>query len=169
VEAALIAAFDCLDDRDARRRLVIESVRSRRVTTQRVSASIHPRTRRRDELLELLAVCDGSQSEAEIAMLEQVIRASGLPEPVRQHPVLEAGRRYRLDLAYPAARLAIEVDGKAWHFDAERRTADITRDAVLAATGWLTLRFTYEQIRSDPAWVAACISEALARRPKITS
>jgi len=62
---------------------------------------------------------------------------------------------------------AIEVDGKAWHFNAERRTADIKRDADLAALGWLTLRFTYEQIGIDADWVIRCVRESLAGRTKI--
>jgi very-short-patch-repair endonuclease len=169
VEVALIGSFGCLDDQDARRDLVIRAVRDRLVSTQRVAAEVRPRTPRRDELLDLLAVCDGSQSEAEIAMLEGVIRAARLREPSRQHPVRAGARNYRIDLAYPDAMLAIEVDGKAWHFDAERRTVDIKRDAELAALGWLTLRFTYEQITTDAGWVARCVGEALERRTKITS
>ena len=121
----------------------------------------------RPELLELLAVCEGSQSEAEIAMLLKVVRANGLPEPLRQFAVTVAGRKYRLDLAYPEGLLAIEVDGRAWHFNAGRRTADIRRDAELAAQGWLTLRFTYEQVVAESAWVAGCIAEVLRQRSKI--
>lgn len=166
VEDALIQSFGCLDDLRARRALVIESVRGGLVTTERVAAAIVPGTRRRPELLELLTICDGSQSEAEIAML-LLIRAALLPEPIRQYAVAAGGRRYRLDIAYPEVRLAIEVDGKAWHFTAERRTADIARDARLAADGWLTLRFTYEQLTTDADWVVRCISAALASRAKI--
>jgi very-short-patch-repair endonuclease len=168
VEAALIGSFGCLDDVVARRALVIESVRDGRTTAARLLTALRPRTRRRPELLALLGVCDGSQSEAEIAMLVRVIRAYRLPEPQRQFCVDAGGRSYRLDLAYPEALLAIEVDGKAWHFNAERRNGDIRRDAELAADGWLTLRFTYEQITGEPGWVAGCIAAALTARPKIT-
>jgi very-short-patch-repair endonuclease len=167
IEAALIGAFGCLSDLRERRAFVIDSVRDRLVSVDRVAAALSPRMRRRGELFELLAICNGSESEAEIAML-LLLRSRRVPEPARQDRVATRSRRYRLDLAYPDALLAIEVDGKAWHFNAERRTADITRDADLAASGWLTLRFTYEQISNEPTWVAGCVAAALAARTKIT-
>jgi very-short-patch-repair endonuclease len=161
VETALVQSFACISDRYLRRALVIESVRERLVSATRVATAIPAGASRRPELLDLLTLCARSQSEAEIVML-LLIRQAGLPEPERQYAV--AGHRYRLDLAYPHSLLAIEVDGKAWHFNAERRTADIRRDAELAAEGWLTVRFTYEQMSSDPSWVARCIRSALASR-----
>jgi very-short-patch-repair endonuclease len=167
IEAALIESFGCLDVVRERRALVIESIRQRLVTADRVLAAIPAGAHRRPELIALLEVCAGSESEAEIAML-LLMRTSRLPEPVRQHRVTAVGRKYRIDLAYPDCLLAIEVDGKAWHFNAPQRAADIRRDAALAAAGWLTLRFTYEQIATDPSWVVTCVREALARRTKIS-
>ena len=46
----------------------------------------------------------------------------------------------RVDLAYPAARLALEYDG-ATHLELRRRAADRERDTVLAGQGWETRRF----------------------------
>ena len=43
--------------------------------------------------------------------LIQLLRAGGLPEPVRQYEVIVGGKRYFIDLAFPARRLAIELDG----------------------------------------------------------
>lgn len=166
LETSLIQSFGCLTNIGIRRALVINSVRDRLVSADRIVAAVTARTRRGTELLELLAICAGSQSEAEIAMLN-VIRASRLTEPTRQYTVTAGGHNYRLDLAYPTALLAIEVDGKAWHFNAEHRTSDIRRDAVLAAVGWLTLRFTFEQITTESEWVAACVADALRRRTEI--
>jgi very-short-patch-repair endonuclease len=167
LETALVQAFGCVDELDVRRSLVIDSVREGFVSVPRVLDALAAGTRRRSELLDLLTVCEGSQSEAEIAMLVRVIRAARLPEPSRQLPVSVDRRSYRLDLAYAEARVAIEVDGKAWHFNARQRNHDIRRDAELATQGWLTLRFTYEQIKDDPQWVVRCISAALHKRTKI--
>lgn len=165
LEQALIESFGCLTVARDRRALVIESIRNQLVTAERVLVAIPAGARRRPELIALLTLCAGSESEAEIAML-LLMRSARLPEPVRQHRVTAGGRNYRFDLAYPAALLAIEVDGKAWHFNARQRTADITRDAHLAAVGWLTLRFTLEQIGTEGDWVVRCVREAMARRTK---
>jgi hypothetical protein len=66
----------------------------------------------------------------------------GLQPPERQFKVTIDRRTYYLDLAYPDAKLAIEVDGFDFHraraaFDADRR-----RQNDLVAAGWTVLRFT---------------------------
>jgi very-short-patch-repair endonuclease len=65
------------------------------------------------------------------------------------------GRRFRIDIALPASRLAIEVDGWEWH---GKHKGDFTRDRerqnLLTLHGWRILRFTAGQIRKD---VAGCV------------
>lgn len=68
--------------------------------------------------------------------------AAGRPELAQQHRVRIGTRRYRIDLAYPDEKLAIELDGWDTHrmrsaFDQDRATAN---DLVVA--GWHVLRFT---------------------------
>jgi hypothetical protein len=80
-----------------------------------------------------------SRPEARVARLLVV---AGLPAPVQQHWVRVAGDRYRLDLAYPEQKVAIEYDGWDTHrsrtaFDRDRR-----RDRILQLAGWTVLRFT---------------------------
>lgn len=64
-------------------------------------------------------------------------------------------RKHRIDIAIPAVRLAIEVDGWEWH---GKHKGDFTRDRVrqnlLTQHGWRILRFTAGQIRKD---VAECV------------
>jgi very-short-patch-repair endonuclease len=72
----------------------------------------------------------------------RVIESSDLPAPTQQHQVRFGGDRFRLDLAYPEAKLAIEYDGWDTHrtrsaFDADRR-----RDRILQVNGWVVLRLT---------------------------
>jgi hypothetical protein len=43
--------------------------------------------------------------------LRLVLIDAGLPCPAVQHEVIAGGQRYRLDLAYPAVKVAIEYDG----------------------------------------------------------
>ena len=72
----------------------------------------------------------------------QLLRRAGLPEPVRQHEVVVASRRFRIDLAYPELKIAIEIDGDEPHFGARKTDADNTRDGLLQLGGWLTQHFT---------------------------
>lgn len=82
-----------------------------------------------------------SESRPEIRML-RVLREGGLPAPTQQHRVTFGKDRFRLDLAYPDAKVAIEYDGWDTHrtrtaFDADRR-----RDRILQLNGWVVLRLT---------------------------
>ena len=46
---------------------------------------------------------------------------------------------YRLDLAYPKAKIAIEYDGEEFHSSAEARAADEMRRAFLRSAGWVVI------------------------------
>ncbi|HET6296152.1 MAG TPA: DUF559 domain-containing protein [Kribbella sp.] len=67
-------------------------------------------------------------------------------------------------LGHRAARLALEADGYLFHGGRADFAADCRRYDELVAAGWLVLRFTYEQVLSDPDWVIATIRRALAQR-----
>jgi very-short-patch-repair endonuclease len=47
-------------------------------------------------------------------------------------------------------RLAVEMDGAAWHGSREQRERDIRRDALLATVGWQTLRFSFARLTGAP-------------------
>ncbi|OYV75628.1 MAG: hypothetical protein B7Z66_12045 [Chromatiales bacterium 21-64-14] len=72
------------------------------------------------------------------------------------------GRRYRADVAIPAARLIIECDGWEHHGkykgDFER---DRKRDRVLSLAGWRVLRFTAGEIRKDRDQIAQTVRRAV--------
>lgn len=59
-----------------------------------------------------------------------------------QYPV----GRYFVDFANPAAKVAVECDGAAWHTD---KAKDAARDADLAAMGWTVYRFPGWECRTD--------------------
>ena len=73
-----------------------------------------------------------------------------------------------MDLAYPAARLAIEYDGDT-HFTAPRSRADRRRDLTLADLGWHTMRLTYDDVDGDPPATRHRVATLLrARAPRAT-
>lgn len=71
------------------------------------------------------------------------------PEAVAEYPCIP-GRRFRLDVAIPRLKIAVESDGWAWH---GRVLRDFLRDRekrnLLAAGGWLVFAFTARSIRRD--------------------
>ncbi len=91
----------------------------------------------------------GPDSRLEWEMLALLERA-GLPKPYVQYEVPARGRRYRVDVAYPDLRLAIELDGR-YHRDPERARYDESRDAALSHLGWKTLRFTWNDVTRGEA------------------
>ena len=57
----------------------------------------------------------------------------------------------------------MEVDGWAWHHQAERFRADRRKQNALVRAGWLPLRFTWHDLTERPAEVVAEIRAALSR------
>lgn len=84
------------------------------------------------------------------------------PEAVREYPHAVPGRRFRLDIALPTPKLAIEVDG--WQHHGKFRKAhqsDRERQNLLVQNGWRVLRFTAGQIHKDMPAVLATIAATL--------
>jgi very-short-patch-repair endonuclease len=77
----------------------------------------------------------------------RLLMCSGLPKPVRQHPVVIDRRRYRLDFAWPSFLVAVEADGFGTH-GARRRVfvADRRRAAGLVSAGWRIVPATWEDV-----------------------
>ncbi|MFZ7088232.1 endonuclease domain-containing protein [Curtobacterium sp. RRHDQ10] len=84
----------------------------------------------------------GSRSPGE-TRLRLVLTRGGLPEPERNLDVVVAGRRIAcVDLAYPAARLAIEYDSDLHRTDPAAYRKDLTRSERLKDVGWWVIRAT---------------------------
>jgi len=89
--------------------------------------------------------------------IRMAIHDAGLPPPVLQHPV----GPYRLDLAYPVIRLAVEYDGGE-HRAPERALRDLERQARLTSLGWRVLRFRAYDVLRRPWRVASAVRRELA-------
>lgn len=64
------------------------------------------------------------------------IRSSELPEPETQFPIFSNGSNYRLDIAYPDVKVAVEPDGPH-HLLPSVAAYDRRRDADLGLDGWV--------------------------------
>lgn len=80
----------------------------------------------------------------------------GFAEPRINLPIRApgSGESFRLDLAYPAQRIAIEYDGH-WHStDRARHRRDRRKDDVLHELGWRVVRASDHDLRSPGALLA---------------
>jgi very-short-patch-repair endonuclease len=103
-----------------------------------------------------------SLAEQESRLRVRLVLA-GLPTPVTQHVITQAGRFVaRVDLAWPEHRVAVEYDG-TWHATTEQFHADRRRLNGLAATGWIVLHVTATRLREDFDRFVGELRAALAR------
>jgi very-short-patch-repair endonuclease len=101
--------------------------------------------------------------------MARLLREHSLAPAVFHHVVVCGSRRFELDFGLLDARIGVEVDGWPDHASREAFEADRERDAYLAGIGWSVLRFTWQQVRLRPEWVAERIRAAVAaRRPQLT-
>lgn len=116
---------------------------------------------------------EGLHSPAE-RLAAKLLRVHGLSKGgesgwVPNHEV--AGRshggedwRFRLDFAWPAHRVALEVDGRAFHANAEAYERDSMRTLLLATEGWAVLRVSWSELHEvDTEWIWA-VRSCLAHR-----
>jgi very-short-patch-repair endonuclease len=105
----------------------------------------------------------GAEAESE-RRLQRLLDGAGIGGWTGNHPVVIAGRRFRLDVAFPEHRLDVEVDGWAFHRSKEARDRDIERDNLLTQAGWRVLRFSWEDVVDRPDYVIDVIASVLATR-----
>ena len=106
----------------------------------------------------LVGAADRADSAAERLVVKH-LRAAGMTGWVLAHPF----GLYLIDLAFPQARVAVEIDGWAWHVDQERFVNDRRKQNALVRAGWTVLRFTWHDLTTAPHSVVAQIAAALAR------
>jgi very-short-patch-repair endonuclease len=88
-----------------------------------------------------------------------IARRAGLSVPETRRYKNEA----RVDFYWPDLGLIVETDGLRYHRTPAQQAKDRLRDQRHAAAGLFPLRFTYEQIRSEPAHVEQTLRAVAAR------
>ena len=77
-----------------------------------------------------------------------------LPAPVTEHRFHET-RRWRFDFAWPALRIAVEIEGGLYVRGRHTRPSGFVHDAekynAAALAGWVVLRYTPSAIQSASA------------------
>jgi very-short-patch-repair endonuclease len=107
---------------------------------------------------------DGAAAASE-RRLHRILRRAGIAGWLPNYPLWVNGTLVAvIDVAIVAARVAIEVDGWAFHSDVARFQRDRTRQNALTAAGWITLRFTWADLTQRPAYVGQQIRGQVAVR-----
>lgn len=140
------------------RRAVRQALSLRLVSVRRLQQRIDAlgRFRGKRNLVRILA--DGptaTRSELEDVVLDPVLGA-GFERPELNVPLVLDGRRVVPDFRWPAQKLVVEADGRAWHDHKLAREDDAERQALLEAHGERVVRLTWHQAIARP-------SESIAR------
>jgi hypothetical protein len=125
------------------------------------TAARHPGqrgVRRLPEVVELSDPLAESPMETRLRLL--LVRA-GLPRPVSQFEICEETglRLARVDLAYPAVKLAIEYDGDNHN---GRWMKDVLRQNQIFAEGWRLRRYTKQAMYGAPELIVQEVARLLA-------
>ena len=105
----------------------------------------------------LQAASDGARSEAE-RLLIKLLRDNGITGWKANLPV----GGYKVDVAFPKQKVAIETDGWAFHSSQEDFQNDRERQNKIALLGWQVLRFTWLDLTEYPQRVLALIRRAIS-------
>jgi very-short-patch-repair endonuclease len=102
----------------------------------------------------------GAEAESE-RRLQKLLDAAGITGWTGNFWLNVPGGSFRLDVAFPAAKIAVEVDGWAFHRTKDRRDRDMVKANALSAAGWRLLTFSWEDVTQRPDYVLATISTLL--------
>ena len=98
-------------------------------------------------------------------MFQLLLRSAGLPEG-RRHVAIagRAGRAHIVDSFYEAEMVIVELYGRRWHLRLDKAAEDRARDNHAAALGYLTVRYLWENVVSQPKLAADNLASVLAMR-----
>ncbi len=124
----------------------------------------HPRMWGNQQLRELLAdTASGALSAAE-RLLHRLLAAAGITGWRANVAIRDSRGIIGVpDVLFPAERVVIEVDGRAYH-GAERFQHDRERRNRLVLAGYVVLNFTWHDLTARPDAVVAQVRAALASR-----
>jgi very-short-patch-repair endonuclease len=104
-----------------------------------------------------------TRSELESRFLA-LVTAAGLPAPRVNARIPAGGRRFEVDCVWPEPRVAVELDGHAYHSTRAAFERDRARDRLLQAAGWRVIRITWRQLHDEPEAVMADLKRLLSPR-----
>lgn len=164
VDLGAVVRFDRFD------RVVDELIRRRSITWETLLDQLIRHSRRgRDgvgslrALLEERYQADVGDSPLEGAFIRE-LRRRRVREPVAQHNVRDrTGFIARVDFAYPRLKIAIELDGRAFHGDPVFES-DRDKRFRLTAAGWYVIEITWKMLVGNPDAVFQRLQQVIDER-----
>jgi hypothetical protein len=97
----------------------------------------------------------GTQSTISLEVFSSMCELYNLPVPVAEYR-FHVERKWRFDFAYPAIKVAVEIEGGAWtrgrHTRGKGFILDCEKYNEAQIRGWKVLKFTPSQVRSGVAF-----------------
>jgi very-short-patch-repair endonuclease len=118
---------------------------------------------RRQAMRVVAAMDDRAESALESMLRARVIQA-GLTGFVPQYQIRDGRFFARVDLANPFLRIVLEADSFAFHGTRAALRRDCRRYVNLARLGWVLLRYSWEDVILDDAWVGESLTAVVAGR-----
>jgi hypothetical protein len=142
------------------------ALRSMRCSRSEIESAVAEQRGRRGivAVRELLPLADGRaesamESEARLVMIDR-----GVPLPELQYPIRgRHGELWRVDFAWPAARLAAEYESIDWHAGRNEMLRDKTRWGTIQELRWTIIPIVVDDVRRQPDRLAQRIATHLAR------
>ncbi|MBB6629871.1 DUF559 domain-containing protein [Nocardioides sp. KIGAM211] len=108
----------------------------------------------------VLEAADGRAANPFESVLRGACVEAGLGVVPQQRIALATGE-VRPDLVCRGRRVVLEADSWTWHTGKEAHTRDCARYNALVLAGWRVLRFTWEQVMLQPAYVRWVLDELM--------
>ncbi|MCP3857936.1 MAG: type IV toxin-antitoxin system AbiEi family antitoxin domain-containing protein [Actinomycetia bacterium] len=174
VERSLIDVANVIDPRRLTR-MVDDALRRNLTTLDRLWGTlVHHGARGRNGTAAFRADLDHREAQEGVPLsawsrwVATLLANSGLPEPVLEHRIDHRGSFVaQVDLAYPGAGVAIELDSISFHARLERFDLDPRRRNQIRNAGWHLIEVTWDLYTNHPQDLVATVCEALqlADRP----
>lgn len=151
-----------------------QSVRMRLTTYDRVAEMLATLARKGKpgvaKLRKILEIRLGREFISDSVMETRIVGIivdARLPMPTTQfRPPWLRKVNGRVDLAYVPQEILIEADSMKFHGTPEAFQTDRTRDNLAQLSGWISLRYTWEDITKRPQLIVDQIREALSIRAR---
>jgi very-short-patch-repair endonuclease len=98
----------------------------------------------------------------------RLIDGHGLHRPRFNADIAVAGRFVCADCLWWQERLIVELDGRAVHGTRQAFESDRERDRLLMVDGWMVMRITWRQLRTQQSAIVSDLRKALASRSTLS-